>query len=146
MKSPFRRRLSRGVFWWSAQSCFSGWEDLIPAILCIWRMQIYAGRSILSAVCGVPLKSPKAQKSCPLSGEYPDSQWHDIWNPDLRYFMYMEDADLCRQVNLVSSLWYCPGTAVIHKWERGSHKDGRLFRLHIRSMLQYFRKWGWKLW
>lgn len=65
---------------------------------------------------------------------------------DSRYFMYMEDADLCRQVNLVSSLWYCPGTAVIHKWERGSHKDGRLFRLHIRSMLQYFRKWGWKLW
>jgi hypothetical protein len=65
---------------------------------------------------------------------------------DERYFMYMEDADLCKRVNKVSSLWYCPGTAVIHKWERGSHKDIRLLRIHISSMFQYFRKWGWKLW
>ncbi|MEY8392251.1 glycosyltransferase family 2 protein [Lachnospiraceae bacterium 45-W7] len=65
---------------------------------------------------------------------------------DPRYFMYMEDADLCKRVNLISSLWYCPKTAVIHKWERGSSKDGRLFRIHIDSMLRYFRKWGWKLW
>ncbi len=65
---------------------------------------------------------------------------------DSRYFMYMEDADLCRQVNLTSSLWYCPETAVIHKWERGSHRDRKLFQIHIRSMLRYFGKWGWKLW
>ncbi len=65
---------------------------------------------------------------------------------DERYFMYMEDADLCKRVNKVSRLWYCPGTAVIHKWERGSHKDIRLLRIHISSMFQYFRKWGWKLW
>ncbi|MCI9081367.1 MAG: glycosyltransferase family 2 protein [Lachnospiraceae bacterium] len=65
---------------------------------------------------------------------------------DSRYFMYMEDADLCKQVNLNSSLWYCPDTAVIHKWERGSHKDRKLFQIHMKSMLSYFRKWGWKLW
>ncbi len=65
---------------------------------------------------------------------------------DSRYFMYMEDADLCRQVNEQSSLWYCPYTAVIHKWERGSHKDKRLRKIHLHSMLQYFRKWGWKIW
>lgn len=65
---------------------------------------------------------------------------------DERYFMYMEDADLCKRVNDVSSLWYCPDTAVIHKWERGSHKDMRLLRIHISSMFRYFCKWGWKLW
>lgn len=65
---------------------------------------------------------------------------------DRRYFMYMEDADLCRQVNDVSSLWYCPDTAVIHKWERGSHKDMKLLKIHIASMIRYFHKWGWKLW
>lgn len=65
---------------------------------------------------------------------------------DSRYFMYMEDADLCRQVNDRSSLWYCPGTAVIHKWERGSHKNWKLLRMHITSMFCYFAKWGWKLW
>ncbi|MCI9530646.1 MAG: glycosyltransferase [Lachnospiraceae bacterium] len=65
---------------------------------------------------------------------------------DERYFMYMEDADLCRTVNLVSSLWYCPDTGVIHKWERGSHKDRKLLKAHIVSMVRYFRKWGWRLW
>lgn len=65
---------------------------------------------------------------------------------DERYFMYMEDADLCRRVNQCSSLYYCPDTAVIHKWERGSHKDGSLRKQHIISMFRYFHKWGWKLW
>ncbi len=65
---------------------------------------------------------------------------------DDRYFMYMEDADLCKRVNKASSLWYCPDTAVIHKWERGSHKDKKLLRIHISSMFRYFKKWGWKLW
>lgn len=64
---------------------------------------------------------------------------------DNRYFMYMEDVDLCRQVNIKSSLWYCPKTSVIHKWERGSHKDWKLLKLHLTSMFQYFRKWGWRL-
>lgn len=65
---------------------------------------------------------------------------------DTRYFMYMEDADLCKQVNQCSSLYYCPDTTVIHKWERGSKKDGRLRRIHMISMFRYFCKWGWKLW
>lgn len=65
---------------------------------------------------------------------------------DSRYFMYMEDADLCRRVNQCSSLYYCPDTSVIHKWERGSHKDAGLLKQHIISMLRYFGKWGWKLW
>ena len=65
---------------------------------------------------------------------------------DERYFMYMEDADLCRQVNGCSSLWYCPDTTVIHKWERASHKDKKLMKIHMVSMVRYFQKWGWKLW
>ena len=65
---------------------------------------------------------------------------------DSRYFMYMEDADLCKQVNGCSSVYYCPDTTVIHKWERGSHKDKKLLKIHIASMVSYFRKWGWKLW
>lgn len=65
---------------------------------------------------------------------------------DTRYFMYMEDADLCRQVNQCSSVYYCPYTTVIHKWERASYKNGKLRRIHIASMFRYFCKWGWKLW
>lgn len=64
---------------------------------------------------------------------------------DSRFFLYMEDADLCKRVNEVSSLMYYPGASVIHKWEKGSHKNKKLFKLHVSSMIKYFNKWGWKI-
>lgn len=65
---------------------------------------------------------------------------------DERFFMYVEDADFCRRLNEIDSLYYCPATTVIHRWERASHKDSALRREHFRSMRRYFQKWGWKLW
>ena len=64
---------------------------------------------------------------------------------DEDYFLYVEDADLCKRVNQVSRLCYCPDAVVVHKWERGSHKNKKLLKLHIQSIVTYFRKWGWKL-
>ena len=64
---------------------------------------------------------------------------------DEKYFMYVEDADLCKRVNAISKLMYYPGAKVIHKWEKGSHSNSKLFRVHLRSALYYFRKWGLKL-
>lgn len=63
---------------------------------------------------------------------------------DDRFFMYMEDADLCKRVNEISTVRYIPFTSVIHKWEKGSHKSGRLLKIHIQSMFAYFKKWGFK--
>jgi hypothetical protein len=63
---------------------------------------------------------------------------------DEGFFMYLEDADLCRRVNLVSKLVYVPTVTVIHKWEQGSHKNKTLFKYHLNSMKYYFRKWGVK--
>ena len=64
---------------------------------------------------------------------------------DDSFFMYLEDADLCRRVNQVSQLIYCPDTTVVHKWEQGSHKNFFLFKEHMKSYIIYFRKWGWAL-
>lgn len=64
---------------------------------------------------------------------------------DEKFFMYVEDADLCKRVNQISKLMYCPETKVIHKWEKGSHRNKELFKWHLRSMIYYFNKWGWKL-
>ena len=64
---------------------------------------------------------------------------------DDRYFMYCEDADLCKRVNQVSKLMYFPEARVIHKWEKGSHGNRTLFKYHMQSMKMYFKKWGWKL-
>lgn len=60
------------------------------------------------------------------------------------FFMYLEDADLCKRVNAISRLMYYPGASVIHKWEQGSHKNKQLFKYHIQSMKYYFDKWGWR--
>lgn len=63
---------------------------------------------------------------------------------DDRFFMYMEDADLCKRVNQKSKLMYFPNTEVIHKWEKGSHKNKKLFKYHVQSMIKYFIKWRYK--
>lgn len=63
---------------------------------------------------------------------------------DDRFFMYMEDADLSKRVNEVSRIKYLPNTTVIHKWERGSHKNATLLKYHLKSMFRYFKKWGFK--
>lgn len=64
---------------------------------------------------------------------------------DHNFFMYCEDADLCKRVNQVSKLMYYPGARVIHKWEKGSHSNKTLFMYHIKSMKYYFKKWGIKI-
>lgn len=64
---------------------------------------------------------------------------------DENFFMYMEDADLCKRVNEVSKLMYYPYVSVVHKWGKGSHKNLKLFKIHVVSAITYFRKWGIKL-
>lgn len=71
--------------------------------------------------------------------------WKSLNGFDDRFFMYLEDADLCRRVNENSKLMYCPDAIVIHKWEKESHRNKALFKVHIQSMIKYFNKWGWKL-
>ncbi len=66
----------------------------------------------------------------------------DLKGFDDRFFMYMEDADLCKRVNQQSKLMFIPDTEVIHKWEKGSHKNKKLFKYHVKSMIKYFLKWG----
>lgn len=63
---------------------------------------------------------------------------------DERFFMYLEDADLCKRVNQSSELLYCPYATAVHKWERGSHKSARLLCAHLRSYAAYFKKWGFR--
>lgn len=64
---------------------------------------------------------------------------------DDNFFMYVEDADLCKRVNQVSKLMYYPKAKVIHRWERGSHSNKTLFKYHVESTKYYFKKWGWKI-
>jgi len=62
---------------------------------------------------------------------------------DERFFLYMEDVDLCRRMLAVSTLLYWPRVTVEHVHRMGSYRNRKLLLLHIRSAIQYFNKWGW---
>lgn len=64
---------------------------------------------------------------------------------DIRYFMYCEDFDLC--CSLRKSGWrtvYYPAAEMTHLWARSSAKEIRMTFEHIRSIVLFFNKWGWK--
>lgn len=62
---------------------------------------------------------------------------------DPRFFLYMEDVDLCRRVGAVSQTIYYPLVNVTHGYAKGSYKNRKLMMHHIRSAASYFTKWGW---
>ncbi|EML2249583.1 TPA: glycosyltransferase family 2 protein [Klebsiella aerogenes] len=62
---------------------------------------------------------------------------------DERYFMYLEDVDLCRRALQYTKIYYCPKTTIIHVFNKGSYKSKLLLWYHIRSAIAYFNKWGW---
>ncbi len=64
---------------------------------------------------------------------------------DERYFMYFEDTDLCLMLKRRNRrVVYTPFSFVVHFYERGSHKNWKLFKIFIKSMVKFFNKWGWK--
>ena len=65
---------------------------------------------------------------------------------DDRYFMYFEDYDLCLELkNRHKRIVYTPFSNVVHFYERGAHKNSNLFKIFMKSMGEFFNKWGWRL-
>ncbi len=65
---------------------------------------------------------------------------------DEKFFMYLEDADLTRRINQISTAMYYPHVHITHLWKRGSYNSKRLFLVMLHSIWIYFNKWGWKFW
>ena len=63
---------------------------------------------------------------------------------DEKYFMYVEDADITRKAQAYGKVMYVPQTDVYHAWHRDANKKWKNFWMQIRSMLRYWRKWGFK--
>lgn len=62
---------------------------------------------------------------------------------DPRYFLYLEDADICREmVARGKKILYYPNVAITHIHRKGSAKSYRLFFYHLSSAIKYFKKWG----
>lgn len=64
---------------------------------------------------------------------------------DERYFLYMEDVDICKKIDLLGKKKrYCPEVSIVHVLKRGSSKKLNLFIRHTISMFRYYLKWGFK--
>jgi GT2 family glycosyltransferase len=72
----------------------------------------------------------------------PSSIYAAIYGFDERYFMYVEDADICTRLWLAGyKVLACPSAVVIHDARRASRKNWQHFRWHITSLLRYFCKY-----
>ena len=67
----------------------------------------------------------------------------EIGGFDKRYFMYMEDYDLCRQIGQKYKVIYYPEVEIFHEHGKASYKSRKLMMFHIKSAIKYFNKWGW---
>lgn len=57
---------------------------------------------------------------------------------DERFFMYMEDADICRRLWLSGwEIRLCPETTVIHEAQRASRRNLKHMKWHLRSAFRY---------
>jgi GT2 family glycosyltransferase len=62
---------------------------------------------------------------------------------DERYFLYMEDVDICRKIDeLGKKKLYHPEELILHVLKQGSAKNLKLFLRHTSSVIKYFLKWG----
>jgi GT2 family glycosyltransferase len=62
---------------------------------------------------------------------------------DERYFLYMEDVDICKKIDESGKAkLYYPQEKIIHILKQGSSKSLKLFFRHLSSAVKYFLKWG----
>ncbi len=61
---------------------------------------------------------------------------------DERYFLYMEDLDICKKIDQIGKKkYYFPRVEVTHVLHKGSAKNIKLFFYHFSSAVKYFLKW-----
>lgn len=70
------------------------------------------------------------------------SHFQELKGFDDRFFLYFEDYDLTLRSYLMKKSVIVPSATIVHKWERGSSKNKRLFLIHIISGLKFYLKWG----
>lgn len=62
---------------------------------------------------------------------------------DERFFLYAEDMDLCRRIGMVSQTIFNPHITVFHTFHRASYRSVKYLKMHTKSVIKYFNKWGW---
>ncbi len=72
---------------------------------------------------------------------FPRAAYARIGGFDTRYFMYMEDADICRRLwQSGLEVQWMPGTRVVHDARRASLRSAQHLRWHLRSALRFLTR------
>lgn len=74
----------------------------------------------------------------------PTAVFKKIGGFDEKYFMYVEDADITRKAMAEGKAMYLPQFFVYHAWNRKTRRSAKHFFMQIKSMLRYFKKWGFR--
>ena len=109
-----------------------------------WARRLFQKRIRRYMLCDVDLSVPRIVPS--LSGCFMFLRTEALRRVGLfdeRFFMYMEDVDLCRRVGKVSQTVFFPEVSIYHGYQKGSYSDPHLLALHAKSAFRYFQKWGW---
>jgi len=74
---------------------------------------------------------------------YKTNDFVDLGGFDERYFLYMEDVDICKKIDLIGKRkLYYPKVSINHILKQGSLRVINLFFRHVFSAIKYYRKWG----
>lgn len=70
---------------------------------------------------------------------FPSVRFSEIGGFDNKYYMYMEDVDICRRLHKAGYAVYMdPRVYVIHDAQRASHRKLRHLVWHVQSLTRYF--------
>lgn len=62
---------------------------------------------------------------------------------DESIFMYMEDIDITRRMHKYYKTIFWPMVTIVHAHKAASYKNSKMLKIHMKSAIQYFNKWGW---
>ena len=112
---------------------------LVPVIGGLVRRSRWARDYASAVTASGPIETAMVSGACFAIGR---EAFEELGGFDERFFMYFEDADLCRRAAAAGMpIRYVPAAVVTHIGGASSSEDYHFGPLHARSMRQYLGKW-----